>query len=93
MLDFPGIVDRPASDGVKVLVRKRRGRRDRLQLSCNGSLPPCAYLRLAKLAGANLSDANLEGAEGVTQAQLDRAHLNPGTKLPEDLTGAKDVKR
>jgi len=50
-----------------------------------------AYLRLAKLDGADLSDANLEGAEGVTQVQLDLAHLDLGTKLPEGLTGVGDA--
>src|SRR6516165_1335366 len=52
-----------------------------------------AYLRLAKLDGADLSDADLEGTEGITEAQLDRAHVNVGTKLPEDLTGVEDAKR
>ena len=52
-----------------------------------------AYLRLAKLDGADLSDADLEGAEGVTQAQLDRAHVNAGTKLPAGFKGAEDAKR
>lgn len=51
-----------------------------------------AYLRLARLDGADLSDANLEGADGLTQAQLDRAHLNVGTKLPKGLTGVEDAK-
>ena len=52
-----------------------------------------AYMRLAKLDDAELSDANLEGAEGLTQAQLDRAHLNTGTRLPESLKGTKNAKR
>jgi uncharacterized protein YjbI with pentapeptide repeats len=52
-----------------------------------------AYLRLAKLEGADLSDANLYDAEGLTQAQLDLARLSGGTKLPEGLTGAEDAKR
>jgi uncharacterized protein YjbI with pentapeptide repeats len=38
---------------------------------------------LAKLDGADLSDANLDGAEGLTRAELDRARCNSGTKLPE----------
>jgi len=50
-------------------------------------------MRLAKLDGANLSDANLEGAEGMTQAQLDRAHLNAGTRLLGGFTGVEDAKR
>src|SRR5207248_11341947 len=52
-----------------------------------------AYLRLAKLDGADLSDANLDGAEALTQAQIDRAHLNSGTKLPEGLTGVGNAER
>src|SRR5260370_22897290 len=56
MLDRPRAVDRPAGDGVEVLVRKRRDRRDRLQLSAFGDkfgtgrlhvagLVPCAALQ------------------------------------------------
>ena len=52
-----------------------------------------AYLRLAQLDGADLSDANLEEVEGLTQGQLDRAHCNSGTKLPAGLTGVEDAKR
>jgi hypothetical protein len=48
---------------------------------------------LAKLDSADLSDANLDGAEGLTQGQLDRAHRNSGTKLPVGLTGVEDGKR
>jgi uncharacterized protein YjbI with pentapeptide repeats len=32
-----------------------------------------AYLRLARPDGADLSDADLRGTEGLTQAQIDRA--------------------
>jgi uncharacterized protein YjbI with pentapeptide repeats len=46
-----------------------------------------AYLRLARLDGADLSDADLRGTEGLTQAQIDRAHCNNGTRLPEGLKG------
>src|ERR1700730_17238138 len=52
-----------------------------------------AYLRLAKLDDADLSDANLDGAEGLTQAQIDRAHCNSGTRLPAGLTGVEDANR
>ena len=52
-----------------------------------------AYLRLAKLDGTDLSDANLEGVEGLTQAQLDRAQLNSETRLPEGLIGAENAER
>jgi len=37
------------------------------------------YLRLAKLDSVDLSGANLDGADGMTQAQLDVAHCNTGT--------------
>jgi uncharacterized protein YjbI with pentapeptide repeats len=52
-----------------------------------------AYLRLPKLDGGDLSDANLDGAEGLTQAQLDRAHCSSGTTLPSGLIGVEDGKR
>jgi uncharacterized protein YjbI with pentapeptide repeats len=50
-----------------------------------------AYLRLARLDGADLSAANLDGVEGLTQGQIDRAHLNSGTKLPEGVIGVEDA--
>jgi uncharacterized protein YjbI with pentapeptide repeats len=49
-------------------------------------------LRLARLDGADLSGANLFGTEGLTQAQLDRAHCDIGTILPEGLTRMEDDK-
>ena len=52
-----------------------------------------AYVRLTKLDGADLFDANLDGAEGLTQAQLDRAHFRIGAKVPEGLKGMGDAKR
>ena len=45
-----------------------------------------AKLRDADLSDANLSGANLSGAENLTQAQLDKACGNAGTKLPEGIT-------
>jgi len=51
-----------------------------------------AYLRLAELDAADLSDANLHDAEGLTQAQLEPAHCNSGTKLPKGFRGAQDAK-
>jgi uncharacterized protein YjbI with pentapeptide repeats len=48
------------------------------------------YLRLASLDGSDLSDANLEDVQGLTQAQLERAHLSIGTKLPNGFTGAEN---
>jgi uncharacterized protein YjbI with pentapeptide repeats len=50
-------------------------------------------LRLAKLDGADLSDANLGAADGLTQAQLERVRLNSGTKLPGGLTGVENAER
>src|ERR1700730_9280817 len=40
----------------------------------------------------DLADANLEGVEGLTHGQLNRAHCNSGTKLPAGLTGVEDAK-
>ena len=51
-----------------------------------------SYLRLAKLDGADLSDGDMDETEGLTQAQLDAAHLNSGTRVPQGLTGAGDAK-
>jgi hypothetical protein len=48
---------------------------------------------LAKLDSADLSDANLDGAEGLRHGQLDRAHCNSGTKLPAGSRGVEDAKR
>jgi uncharacterized protein YjbI with pentapeptide repeats len=48
---------------------------------------------LAKLDGADLSGANLFGTEGLTQAQLDRAHCSGGTTLPAGLIGEEDAER
>jgi uncharacterized protein YjbI with pentapeptide repeats len=52
-----------------------------------------AYLRLARLDAADLSDANLGGAEGLTQPQLDGARRNAGTRLPDGLMGADNAER
>ena len=51
-----------------------------------------AYLRLAKLDAADLSDARLEAVEGLTPAQLNRAQLNRGTTLP-DVIGVENAER
>jgi len=51
-----------------------------------------AYLRLAKLDGADLSDANMHDTEGLTQAQLDTAHLSSGTTVPQGLKGTENAK-
>jgi uncharacterized protein YjbI with pentapeptide repeats len=40
----------------------------------------------AKLDRADLSDADLSTASGLTQAQLDHACGNPATRLPPWLT-------
>jgi len=49
--------------------------------------------RLAKLDDADLSDANLVGAEGLTQAQLDQVRCSSGATLPDGLMGVEHVKR
>jgi hypothetical protein len=38
-----------------------------------------------------LSGADLRGAEGLTQAEIDRAYCNSGTMLPEGLKGERDA--
>jgi len=50
--------------------------------------PICAgvFYRSQSSPSPNLPDTNLEDAEGLRQAQVDRAHLNIGTELPEGLT-------
>jgi uncharacterized protein YjbI with pentapeptide repeats len=50
-------------------------------------------MRLAKLDDVDLSDANLVGAEGLTQAELDQAHCSSRTTLPDGLTGVEHAKR
>jgi uncharacterized protein YjbI with pentapeptide repeats len=50
-----------------------------------------AYLRLARPDGADLSDADLRGTEGLTQTQIDRALCSGGTRLPEGLKGERDA--
>ena len=49
-----------------------------------------ALLDDAVLSQADLRAANLRGAEGLTQAQIDRAHCTSGTRLPEGLRGGGD---
>ena len=50
-------------------------------------------MRLAKLDGADLTDANLSGAEELSQSQLDRVRRSGGAKLPEGVMRAEDAKR
>ena len=45
-----------------------------------------ANLSAAHLEGADLHDVHLEGAPGLTQEQLDKAHGNSNTTLPDGLT-------
>jgi hypothetical protein len=35
----------------------------------------------------------LDGVEGLVQAQLDRAHCNSGTTLPDGLARVENAKR
>jgi membrane protein implicated in regulation of membrane protease activity len=48
-----------------------------------------ANLQGANLQGANLQGANLHEAKGLVQEQLDRAIIDDGTLLPEDLAKSK----
>jgi len=76
--------------------------------SLRGADLPGAYTRLAKLDDAapqpvkrveipkpegGLSDANLEGAGGLTQRQFDWAHCSSGTTLPDGLTRMEHAKK
>src|SRR5215471_21215027 len=57
MRHLPGAVDRPAGDGVEVLVRKRHGGRDGLQLPAFGYKFGARRLHVAGLVpGAALQD-------------------------------------
>ena len=40
----------------------------------------------AHLDGADLSEANLEGAEGLTQEQIEQASVGAKTRLPAGLS-------
>src|SRR6516164_5388251 len=86
MLDLPRAVDRPAGDGVEVLVRKRHCRRDRLQLSAFGDKFGAGRLHIAGLVpGATLQDCgatipapgHAEAGEGLTQHRLLQRRLRP----------------
>ena len=59
--------------------------------------PWCRFARRVSAVGKarrrGFVDANLDGAEGLTQGQLNRAHCDSGTKLPAGLTGVEDAKR
>src|SRR5438445_80638 len=52
-----------------------------------------AVLKGADFTGAHLQRANLTGAEGLTQSQLDRVRRSGGAKLPEGVMRAEDAKR
>src|SRR6516164_11319618 len=58
MRHLPGAVDRPAGDRVEMLVRKRHGGRDRLQLAAFGHKVGAGRLHIAGLVpGAALQDS------------------------------------
>src|SRR5271155_1847569 len=60
----------------------------------HSEVPICAVAIYAwRSSTAQISYANLDGAKGLTQAQLERAHLNNGTKLPAGLTGVENAER
>src|SRR5438093_6581477 len=76
MLDLPRAVNRPAGDGVEVLVRKRHGWRDRLHLPTFGHKLGAGRLHVAGLVpGAALQDGgtavpapgHAKAGEGLTQ--------------------------
>ena len=79
-------------DPVLKAIKKLSSRRD-------GRLVPAILLFnfrfnvLINLDGADLSDADLGGVEGLTQGQLNRVNCNSGTKLPMGLIGMEDAER
>jgi len=52
-----------------------------------------AHLKGAKLTRAHLENANLEGAQGITQEQIDAAFGDADTKLPTGLTMPESWKK
>src|SRR5215831_10523707 len=88
MLDPPGAVDRPAGDGIEVLVRKRRNRRNCLQLAAFGDKFGAGWLDIAGLVpGATLQDCgtavpapwHAEAGEGLAQHRLLQGRLGPAS--------------
>src|SRR5215813_9161487 len=84
MLDLPRAVDGPAGDGIEVLVRKRHGRRDRLQLAAVGDELGAGRLHVAGLVpGAALQDrgaavpapGHAETGESLAQHRLLQGRL------------------
>ena len=51
--------------------------------SLRGAVFTRAVIFAATLNGADLSDADLRAAQGLSQEQLDTAYGNRGTRLPE----------
>src|SRR6516162_1851416 len=88
MLDLPRAVDRPARDGVAVLVQNRRDRRDRLQFAAlgdkfgAGGLHVAGLVRCAALqnhCAAVPTPRHAETGEGLAQYRLLQRRLRPGT--------------
>ncbi|MCH8110982.1 MAG: pentapeptide repeat-containing protein [Proteobacteria bacterium] len=63
-----------------------------LRTSFKGADLRGAYFRVAKFDRAVLSGANLRGARGLIQEQIDNAICDTNTRLPDDLIAqAEDV--
>src|SRR5215469_13497402 len=86
MLHLSGAVDRPAGDGIEVLVRKRRDRRNCLQLAAFSDKFGAGRLDIAGLVpGATLQDCgtavpapwHAEAGEGLAQHRLLQGRLGP----------------
>src|SRR5262252_10644142 len=88
MLGPPGAVDRPAGDRIEVLVRKRRDRRNCLQLAAFGDKFGAGWLDIAGLVpGTTLQDCgtavpapwHAEAGEGLAQHRLLQGRLGPAS--------------
>src|SRR5215831_5838947 len=86
MLDLPRAVDRPAGDGVAVLVQNRRHRGDHLQLAALGDEFSTGRLRIAGLVpGAALqhcgaaipAPGHAEAGESLAQHRLLQRRFRP----------------
>src|SRR5271165_5584603 len=103
MLDLPRAVDRPAGDGVEVLIQNRRDRRNSLQLAALGNEFGARGLHVACLVpGTALQGrdtavpvpGHAKAGEGLAQQRLLQRRLRPATPAigrnhdPGDPTGA-----
>src|SRR5215469_10219192 len=98
MLDLPDGVDRPAGDGVAVLVQNRRHRGDHLQFAALGDELGSGRLRIASLVpGAALQDrgtaipapGHAEASESLAQYRLLQGRLCPASTMTLEMRPAE----